>query len=214
MFAYQENLAMLLAYSASVGTGLGVFCDCLRVTLDFVLPRKNQTVKEPKRLPSDEKSVNKAMFGIDKRIRARDVGDLFGDLCFFTVSGFSVAVLLFHLNYGQVRLFSLVSAFAGFVLYRYTVGKAFSVAAAKILSAVKAVVFKVLKLLCFPIYKLCRKLVLPIFERRKKHSLKRRARKYIELMERRENQRIQRRNNEYERNKGVCDKRNGKGAVS
>lgn len=214
MFAYQENLATLLAYSAAVGVGLGVLSDSLRVALDFVLPRKTETVKEPQRLPSDEKSVNKAMFGIDKRIRARDIGDLFGDLCFFTVSGISVAVLLFHLNYGQVRVFSLVSAFAGFVIYRFTVGKAFSFVAARMLSYVKNVAFKILKLLCFPIYKLYRRLVLPIVKRCKKRTLTHRARKYLELMERIENQRVQRRNNENERNKGVADKRNGKGAVS
>lgn len=214
MFAYQENLATLLAYSAVVGGGLGVLSDSLRVVLDFVLPRKLEATKTPKRLPSNEKSANAVMFGIDKRIRARDIGNLFGDLCFFTVSGISVAVLLFHLNYGQVRVFSLVSAFAGFVLYRFTVGKVFSFVAARVLSYVRNVVLKVLKLLSVPIYKLCRKLVVPIAERFKKQALTRRAKKYLELMEKIENQRFQRRNNENERNRGVVDKQNRKGAVS
>ena len=123
MFANTESFFILLFYSLAVGAFLGVLYDLTGQLINVLFPRKEKARKAPKELPHGEISVNKVLFDLNMRFKKRDVAMLFADVIFFTVSAIAVTVMLYHLNYGNVRAFSLFCALLGFVIYRVSIGR-------------------------------------------------------------------------------------------
>ena len=203
MFAHQYDNAILLLYSLILGCALGVFYDLLRLITGLRPYISNCSKPVMKRLPATEKDAERAMFGFEKSIRISDVVSFFTDVIFFTVSAFAVIILLFHLSYGRIRVFSLVSAVAGFTVYRLTVGRTIMLVLNKILGYVKRMVKRVLIKILAPPIRLIKRPIMSISDRISRRSVRKKARKALRIMEEKELARIAKRLRENERNKSV-----------
>ncbi len=205
MFADTASFFILLIYSLTVGAVLGVFFDILMLAVDFIAPASVKK-SNPVVLPHDRKGAEKALYPIDKSIGTRDVLLFFADILFCAVSAFTVIILLYHLNYGEIRAFSLISALAGYIVYRKTLGRPVRFLMKKLLLLVKKTVkiifigaHKVLLKLFAPIISLVKRTALPVIQRVRSNNLKKKARKYLILMEEKENKRAKKRDNQNER---------------
>ncbi len=213
MFANTEVFFILLAFSLAVGGALGAFYDALLLAVDSVLPQK--AVKRQRTiLPHNAREAEKALFPIDMRVTARDVALFFTDIIFCTVSALAVIILLYHLNYGEVRAFSLISAFAGFVIYRKTIGRPLLFLMKRVIILLKKVLKKAVgvarKLFCIlfsPIKAIAKRTVAPVIEVVRERQVRKRARKYLLLMEENEDKRTARRKQNNERDKSISAER-------
>ena len=184
MFATTESFFILLVYSLAVGAFLGLFYDLTGQLIRELFPEKEKAVKKAFELPHGDISVNTVLFGADMRFKKRDVAMIFADVFFFTVSALAVIVMLYHLNYGMVRAFSLFCAILGFIAYRVSIGRPIRFLTGKIFSAFKRIIFRAILLLIKPVSRVFGKLTGKI---RVRSNIKN-ARKYLLLMEQNLNQ--------------------------
>ncbi len=178
MFADTEAFGILLVFSVAVGAALGAFYDTVMLFVNSFFPEKS-VKKKKTQLPHNAVLAEKALFPIEKRIFPRDIVVFFSDILFCTVSAFAVIVLLYHLNYGAVRVLSLAVAVFGFVLYRKTVGKPLLFVAEKTVALVKKIIFVLIKMIFVVLVK---PVALPVFEKVNRIVVKKRAVGYIDKM--------------------------------
>ncbi len=62
---------------------------------------------------------------------------LAGDVAYMALFTFFVSVFLFHANHGQVRLFLIAGGLAGFLMYRWTIGRLVMAVSEEIVCALK-----------------------------------------------------------------------------
>ena len=121
----EENLTLLLFYSISVGIFLGLLWDFFRIFRIIFYGKPSSVLPSPVKLPATEKDVRKALSfkHTQKFFSPAGITVLISDLIFCITATFSVIILLFHLNGGEVRAFALFGAGIGFTSYYFTVGK-------------------------------------------------------------------------------------------
>lgn len=214
MFAQQTGSAVLLLFSFIVGVALGCFYDSLRMAIELLFPSCEKQSQVKKRLGGDERQAMQAMFGSSAKISASDVLSVFTDLLFFVVAAASVIVLLFHLGYGRVRLFSLVSAVTGYTVYRLTIGKAVKLLLKKELRFLARMLKKAIAILLSPLILLGRRTFSPIVLRISRRLKQIRAKRLLAVMEETERSRRKKRKIKNERDKSKPHNRKGKRAVS
>ncbi len=183
MFANTEQIFILLIYSFAVGCGLGVLSDLLNTLRESLFTVDQIENKERIRLPENEKKVYSALFPSSGKFTARDVLMVIFDILFFAIAAIVVIILLYHLNFGQMRVYSLVSALTGYVVYKKTVGKLVTFLLMRMLYLAAFGIRKALLFITFPIRFAIKKTLYPIFELAKQGRIRKKARKYIELME-------------------------------
>ncbi len=149
----QREAILLLFYSIAVGFGLGLVYDVFRVLRIAAYGRKKAEKNKMIPLSGDASSV-------EKLLKAKS-GQVFPNPSFFVIfvcdiafcvfSALTVTVMLFQFGDGRMRAFSLLGAFAGFVVYYFTIGKAVIFFSNTIISAVKTLVKTVLKFTLYPV---------------------------------------------------------------
>lgn len=200
MFANTEGLVILLLYSLAVGVALGILYDAIMLVIDTAFPVSIAPVTHEKLLGATEREASRTLFAIDKRIRARDVALFFSDIAFFLISAVAVIILLYHLNYGSVRVLSLVSVLVGYTVYRKTVGRPVLRFAKFILKKLAKILKKTLAVLLKPFISAFEGLIMPKIETVRLKGIRKKSRKYLLAMEKAD---AKRRKNKNERNKGV-----------
>lgn len=143
---------LLLVYSATVGAFLGVLWDVFRIIRIAFHGRKTGAAP-PVRLPSTGEGVERALsFKHGTKIPSLTFfGTFLCDLIFCLICAVCVVLLLFQLNDGEVRMFSLLGALAGFAVYYFTVGRLTVYFSDVIIKAVKKTVYTVLRFTLFPV---------------------------------------------------------------
>lgn len=209
MFADTEAFFTLLAFSVAVGASLGFFYDSLMLAVDTVLPEKKKREGRVV-LPHNARLAQRALFPIERRVSARDITLIFTDIFFFITSAFAVIILLYHLNYGEVRAFSLVSALVGFVVFRKTLGRPLIFLMKRVIMLLKLVLKKttwvirrILIVLLKPFRAIIKRTLSPLIYRLRVRQTKKKARKYLELMQENEDRRTEKRKNKNERDKSI-----------
>lgn len=204
MLADTEAVFVLLCFSFVVGMALGAFYDAIMLFVDGAFPEK--TVKKEKiPLPHNAEEAKKALLPLDKRIYPRDIVLFFTDITFCAISACTVIVLLYHLNYGRVRILSLVASAVGFALYRKTVGRPIRFVAGKIIHICKILLILVTKkIFCAvlkPFKRAFAKTALPVFKKIKRVRTKRKALACINKMLENEEKRSAKRKRKNEKTK-------------
>ena len=189
MFADTRALFFLLVYSLIVGASLGVFYDSVMLAADMFFPPKANKKAIVRILPHNEYEANRVLTPIDKKLQKRDVALFVFDIAFFTVSALTVIIMLYHLNYGQIRFFSLAFALFGFLLYRKTVGKPIRIALQKLLTVLLKGIDKAINAAFKPLKWIFIKISAPVFDRVRRRNAIKKARKYLLLMEQSEHSR-------------------------
>ena len=116
----QSRLAMLYVGACLLGVLLGLLYDGFRILRIFLgehfSPRANyfHNVKLPLIKMGTERT---------KRRAVRAIVVFWGDFLFCVISGVALILLLYQLNNGKIRLPVFPLAAAGFVIYRYTLGR-------------------------------------------------------------------------------------------
>jgi hypothetical protein len=87
--------------------------------------------------------------------------------------------MLYHLNYGNIRAFSLFCALGGFLIYRMSIGRPVRFLMSKVLVALKKVIYTVLLILIKPIRSIFGKML----DKKREKVNRKKARKYLLLME-------------------------------
>lgn len=117
-------LFLLLVYSFAWGLILGGIYDgflFLRMLFgEFATTTKITAQYEKKPRPWN-KPIKRLTFLAHKRIRNSVVFTL--DSVLLLISGCGIAVLCYHFNHGQFRVFSLLSCLSGFLFYRISIGR-------------------------------------------------------------------------------------------
>lgn len=214
MFAETREIWVLIGFSLIVGAMLGVFSDSLKLICDVFFG-----VCAPKKSASPikctcGKELEKAIVRLDLKIRPYDAVMLVLDVIFAITGSIVVIVLIYHLNYGQVRAVSLFSVLIGFLVYKLSIGRL-------IYSFMRAVMKRTLAVFIRAFLALLRPITLPLKRLKdrltgklKKNLVKKRVRAVIEVMERSEDERNRKRKNSYERDQCCGNNREGEGAVS
>lgn len=208
MFASQTEGVRLLLFSLVVGASLGLVYDLVRLLLHSFVP-KHRFLNQNEPTILTKRSLDLILYGKGRGIHLSGVVEAVFDVLFFVISAVAVIILLFHLNYGRVRVFSLVSAFTGYTVYRSTIGKAVTFALGKTALLIK----KLLKILLYPIVQTFKKLVSPIAVRLQEKIRKKRVVSILERMRQNEIKRIVKRKSKNERNKGGADYEQSQRAV-
>jgi len=203
MFADAKGFWVLLAFSLITGAMLGVFYDALRLFINTLLPEKKLNVSGRRLLGVDERSAERALYPIDVSVKARDVVYFFSDIVFCVISAFAVIILIFHLNYGEIRAFSLIAALAGFTVYKKTLGIAVYSLLSRVISFALKLIKKVAKVALYPIITPIKKITCHILGALRRRSVKKRAQKAVLAMEESERIRQEKRNRKNERDKGA-----------
>ena len=121
----EKSLSLLLLYSLIVGFFLGFLWDFFRIFRIICYGKPSAAPITPIRLPSTEKEVRSALSfkHRHKFFSPTGITVFISDLLFCTTSAFSVIILLFHLNDGEIRAFALFGAGIGFTVYYFTLGR-------------------------------------------------------------------------------------------
>ena len=144
----QVSLAWLYFYALLLGVAAGFLYDLLRITRVFLgvhySRRAAKRIKEL-RLPLLEKRK--------KRVESRALGTVvfIEDLLFCLVAGVAMILLFYGANSGRIRMLAFVSATAGFLLYRATLGRLMMVFSEVIAFCVETAVRYALFFLLYPI---------------------------------------------------------------
>ena len=119
---------LLLLYAFLIGVGLGVLWDAFRLlkmaTLHSFPSQKKLQTSIP--LP---KTTREAALVLQKKAENRPSGIValsyiaFCDILFFLLAAIAVILLLFQLNFGEVRAFVPLFTLGGFFLYRHTASR-------------------------------------------------------------------------------------------
>jgi len=203
MFADAKGFWVLLAFSLITGAMLGVFYDALRLFINTLLPEKKLNESGRRLLGVDEKSAERALYPIDVSVKARDVVYFFADIVFWAISAFTVIILIFHLNYGEIRAFSLIAALAGFIIYKKTLGIAVYSLLSRVICLALRLIKKAADIALYPIITPIKKIIVHLHGTLKRRSVKKRALKAVLAMEESERLRQEKRNRKNERNKGA-----------
>lgn len=126
MFADTSAFLSLLLFSLIVGAMLGLFYDLLKCIIAAFFESEIPKKDPPAILGGDERALCSALFPYERKILPKDIVRFFTDIIFWAVAAFSVTVLIFHLNYGKIRAFSLISAIVGFTVWEISVGRPIS----------------------------------------------------------------------------------------
>lgn len=207
MFANTEAFFILTVYSLIIGACLGLFYDTLMTVADAVFPSKMVKIQNKRPLGADLREAERSLFPYKWKFGAREILFLVFDVMFWSISAVTVIILLYHLNYGQIRAFSLFCALGGFLICRKTIGKPIRFivkwALKKLLFILKKAFSILRKLIVFllkPAKKLIGKFVMPEIEKRSLVKKRRKTRKYLALMQENE---IKLRKIKNERSKGI-----------
>lgn len=214
MFAETREIWVLLGFSLIVGAMLGVLSDALRLICDVFFggesPKRNP---QPIKCTSAEE-LKRAILQVDLKIRPYDCILLVFDLLFAITGAIVVIVLIYHLNYGEMRAVSLFAVLTGFLVYKISIGRV-------IYSFARAILKRSISLLLRSALTLVKPIALPLIRftdrlagKLKKRTVKKRVRAVIEAMEHSEDERNRKRKNGYERDRSCGNNREGKGAVS
>ena len=206
MFAQQSAGLLLIAYSACVGVGLGVWYDLLVFIRKIFFFKETAPRNVKRRLTANKKGVYAIMYNTENaKITVADTVCFLTDLLFWIISALVVIIFIFHLNYGTMRAFMLFSALAGFTAYRLTVGKVVMLFLDRIVLITKKILKRIISLLISPIKKAIRKAVSPLVYSLRKKYRKLKARKILAVMERTETIRRAKRikNNERDQSRGL-----------
>ncbi len=149
----QREAILLLLYSFLVGTGLGLVYDAFRIFRIALYGRKKADEKKMQRLACDARSVEISLKSEISQAFPHPSFFLtfFCDVAFCVFSALTVTVMLFQFGDGRVRLFSLLGAFVGFVVYYFTFGKIVMLFSNAIISAIKTVICTVLRYTLYPV---------------------------------------------------------------
>lgn len=147
---------LLLLYAVIVGAMLGVLWDVFRVIRIAFYGRRTGS-PPPVRLPSDSAGVERALrFKHNIKIPSLSFfGTFICDLLFCLICTICVILLLFHLNDGEVRMFALLGAMIGFVVYYLTLGRLTVYFSDIIIRTIKKAVLTILRYTIFPILRIC-----------------------------------------------------------
>lgn len=211
MFADQTKGAVLFLFSLIVGAALGLVYDLMRLLVTSLPDKTEGGANEKQRLTVA--SARAILLPLKPRFTLNSAACFISDVLFCTVSALAVTVLLFHLNYGRVRVFSLVSAVTGYMLYRKTLGVPIRDLLKKLLRLMK-------KALCFfasvtvkPLTMLILMLFRPIADKLGRKMARKKAARVLTLMQENEKERLRKRKINNERNTGASYNGNGKGTV-
>ncbi len=189
MFANTEAFFILAVYSLIIGACLGIFYDTLMTVAEAIFPKVDKIPKK-RVLGANSHEAERSLFPYKWKFGAREVLFLVFDLIFWSVSAITVIILLYHLNYGQIRVFSLFCAFGGFWIFRKTIGKPIRAIikwvlkkALLILKKTFSILKSLLGFLLMPLQKTLIKFVIPKIEKRKLVRNRRKTRKYLALMQ-------------------------------
>ena len=188
MFADAGGFWMLCAFSAITGAMLGVLYDVMSAFVTALFAPKQAVDMQRVRFLGDAKSAERALFPINLKMSANDVARFFADIVFCVLSALVVIVLIFHLNYGEIRAFSLLSALMGFIVYKKTVGRPILFLLSRALEIIKISLKKMACALLFPIVYPIRRLTAYLYSKMKARVIRKRTLKAISSME--ENERI------------------------
>ena len=179
MFASTGKALILFAYSFAVGMILGCFYDLIMILVNGIAPIRLNENKTKVKLGENAQLAEKSMFSFDRRICKRDVLLFFCDILFCVVSAFTVIILLYHLNYGEIRVLSLVLALAGFFVYRKTLGIPIKLLQEKLLLLVFGFLRKTVKVLLFPIFIFAVKVITPPIKKITLKIIRKKAKRYL-----------------------------------
>ena len=190
MFANTDALFILTVYSLIIGACLGIFYDILMAVADAIFPKPIEKMQKRRLLGANSYEAEHSLFPYKWKFGAREVLFLVFDLVFWMVSAITVIILLYHLNYGQIRLFSLFCAFGGFLICKKTVGKPIRAIIKWVLKKALLILKKtflilrgLLVFLLRPVQKTVIKFVIPKIEKQKLAKNRRKTRKYLALMQ-------------------------------
>lgn len=183
MFVSAREFWVLCAFSAVTGAMLGMVYDVLNILLLTVFKDGVCVKASEKRVLCGGKNAERALFPIDMNVTVYDAVRFAADILFCVFSAFAVIVLIYHLNYGEIRVFSLVSAVTGFAVYKKTVGRPLSFLLLKALQLIKKALIKIIYSVMRPIVYPIKLLTVRIYGKVKARAVRKRALKAISLME-------------------------------
>lgn len=130
----QQQLFILLLYSATVGAALGVVYDFFRIFRVAFCQSDGAKEKKPKHWFS---FLNGVIF--------------LQDIAFWIITAVVTILFTFMANRGQVRLFALTGQLAGFSLYYFTLGRLVYKAAERIINFIKRILRWVKRKIIMPV---------------------------------------------------------------
>ncbi len=153
----QSSFFLLILWSFIIGFLLGAVYDIFRIRRIAFLPKQeNETKAEP----------------ADKQKRAGNVKGkidclliFLEDIFFFTFAAVLMVLLMYKLNGGRVRIFTLIPLVLGFFVYRITVGKLVIRCAEIIIGFIYKLVRRIISVTVTPVIRLIKKLYAFIHER-------------------------------------------------
>jgi len=161
MLLPEENLALLLLYSITVGAFLGVLWDIFRILRIAVYGKQKKMLQCPIKLPSDVNDVKKALsfYHRQNAFSFAGISIFISDLLFSITAALTVILLLFHINGGEIRGFALFGALIGFIIYYFTVGRLTVFFSDLIIKATKRLIFFIFSVTFKPLLMFFRKIL-------------------------------------------------------
>lgn len=200
MFADTEAFFILLIYSLLVGVSLGILYDTITLMADIVFPKRALNENGKRRLGADALQAGKTLFPYKWSFGSREITLIILDIIFWLISALTVIILLYHLNYGQIRAFSLAMALVGFTVYKKTVGKPIRALSMKALKISFHILKKTTKKLLSPMTSVLKRVLVPRIRKIRLANARRKAKKYLFQMQLNE---IKSRKTKNERSKGI-----------
>lgn len=138
----QQQLFILLLYSATVGVALGVVYDVFRIFRVAFAPQSQDGVNSARK----RKSKYSLVF--------HDAIIFLQDIIFWIIVAVVTILFTFMANRGQVRLFALAGQLAGFTIYYLTLGRLVYSIAERIIKVIKQVLYWIRCKVIMPIVRL------------------------------------------------------------
>ena len=157
--------AALFVYALIIGVFIGAVYDVfriIRIALTGGMACSQKACFEPfeklvSRLSGQGENSGKVFRSIGKRLDY--VVTFVCDVLFFLITAVIGAVFLYQANYGQLRLYVLVAAVIGFVVYYNTVGRMITLVAGFVISLFRLIFAFLTYRLIVPVFKVARKAV-------------------------------------------------------
>ena len=180
--ATQQGI-LLVAYSFIVGLFLAVSCVLLKLITILLFPGKeNNPAKNLTLLPGTPKEVNRVLFPSERKFSARDFTLVIADLIFAVFAALTVIIMLYHLNFGEIRLFSLLSALGGFLAGHFLLCRFFLKPLRKLICFVFSEIYRIIRILLKPIIGIFRLTLKPVISQISKKTKRKRTSKVLNAM--------------------------------
>lgn len=208
---YNGNIyAELLLYSFVVGVALGMLYDLFMILRDLMFGNSTVNLSDNVQNNFSNNASNASSSNTDKTLipltqadnsciklalklfsphRKREIiFDLISDLLFWLIAAVTIVLLLFQLNSGEIRAFTLVVAAFGALLYHFTLGRLIRRVLVFLTVWEIRIIKQILKLILSPIIFLSKRITLFILKNlEKKHDILRRKQYRQELLSDAEN---------------------------